>query len=452
MTRSDVTFPSGDGTCAGWLYEPAGAATPGPVVVLAHGLGGVKEMRLDAFAERFCAAGYRCLVFDYRHFGASSGEPRQAPRHRAAGWRTGAAPSPTPAPSTAPTRSGWSCGGPPSAAGTCCGRRHAIHASRRSSPSARSPTGSPPPSPSPRSPLPRSPRAPCATPSAPDAAGEPLMIPTYGPPGSTALMTSPDSAAGVEALVPAGMEVRSDVAARFALDIIRYFPGRDARRITVPVHFAVCEDDAVAPTRATLRHAARAPRGEVRMQPGGHFDIYVGADFEHNIAQQARLPRRPRARRRVTAPPQAVRRRGSRLLPPDRAGPPVRLGLVERGIGARDGVLDVVAGPDRADAETDGGPRAGVPLADGSSDVVGVGGGREQDELVPAEPAHQAARAEDGLADLPEVAQRLVPGGVAVAVVERLEVVEVGDDHRHRLAVPAAVDLPLGGAQEAPRG
>ena len=45
--------------------------------VMAHGLGGVRQMRLDAFAERFSSAGYRCLVFDYRHFGAGAGEPRQ---------------------------------------------------------------------------------------------------------------------------------------------------------------------------------------------------------------------------------------------------------------------------------------------------------------------------------------------------------------------------------------
>ena len=48
-----------------------------PMPVMAHGLGGVRQMRLDAFAERFSSAGYRCLVFDYRHFGASAGEPRQ---------------------------------------------------------------------------------------------------------------------------------------------------------------------------------------------------------------------------------------------------------------------------------------------------------------------------------------------------------------------------------------
>lgn len=71
MTRSDVTFPSGDGSCAAWLYVPDDAPAPGPIIVMAH------QMRLDAFAERFSAAGYRCLVFDYRHFGASAGETRQ---------------------------------------------------------------------------------------------------------------------------------------------------------------------------------------------------------------------------------------------------------------------------------------------------------------------------------------------------------------------------------------
>lgn len=29
---------------------------------MAHGLGAVRGMRLDAYAERFCAAGYACLV------------------------------------------------------------------------------------------------------------------------------------------------------------------------------------------------------------------------------------------------------------------------------------------------------------------------------------------------------------------------------------------------------
>ena len=33
----------------------------------------------------------------------------------------------------------------------------------------------------------------------------------------------------------------------------------------------------------------KAPKGEVRMQPSGHFDIYVGNAFERNVAQQLDL-------------------------------------------------------------------------------------------------------------------------------------------------------------------
>src|SRR3954470_8788094 len=44
---------------------------------MAHGFSGTRDMRLDAYAERFADAGIAALLFDYRHFGASSGEPRQ---------------------------------------------------------------------------------------------------------------------------------------------------------------------------------------------------------------------------------------------------------------------------------------------------------------------------------------------------------------------------------------
>lgn len=294
MNRTNVAFAAGDGSCAGWLYEPttptstanAGTGrTAGPIIVLAHGLAGVKEMRLDAFAERFAAAGYRCLVFDYRHFGASSGEPRQLLDigRQQQDWRCAVAYART-LDGVAPERVVlW---------GTSFGGGHVLHTAASDARIAAVISQCPftdgiasslaiPPITSARVTA-------CAI---RDRIGalrgkEPLMIPSYGPPGSTALMTSPDSAAGVEALLPAGAEIRSDVAARFALDIIRYFPGREARKITCPVHFAVCENDSVAPTKATLRHAAKAPSGEIKLQPGGHFDIYVGADFERNLNQQ----------------------------------------------------------------------------------------------------------------------------------------------------------------------
>src|ERR1700757_3666929 len=74
--REDVHFTSGDDRISAWLYRPEGSG-PAPLLVMAHGLGAVRTMRLDAYAERFSAAGYGCLVFDYRHFGDSDGQPRQ---------------------------------------------------------------------------------------------------------------------------------------------------------------------------------------------------------------------------------------------------------------------------------------------------------------------------------------------------------------------------------------
>lgn len=75
--RSDVEFDAEGVTLRGWLYRPDGADDAVPVVVMAHGFSAVKEMYLDAYAERFASAGLAALVFDNRNFGASDGEPRQ---------------------------------------------------------------------------------------------------------------------------------------------------------------------------------------------------------------------------------------------------------------------------------------------------------------------------------------------------------------------------------------
>ena len=48
-----------------------------PTIVMAHGFSAVKEMYLDRYAEAFAKAGFACLVYDNRNFGASDGEPRQ---------------------------------------------------------------------------------------------------------------------------------------------------------------------------------------------------------------------------------------------------------------------------------------------------------------------------------------------------------------------------------------
>lgn len=287
MSRTDLTFPSGETTCAAWFYTPDRPSndTTTPIVVMAHGLGGVKEERLDAFAERFAAAGYACLVFDYRYFGASGGEPRQLldVNSQLADWEAAVAFARTLSDVDPDRIVVW---------GTSFGGGHAIVTAARDKRIAAA-----------ISQCPFTDGLASGTTMSPwvtakvtaravlDAVGAlagraPVSIPTYGPPGSTALMTSPDSVAGVEALVPTGASYPKDVAARIALQIPRHFPGRQAKNVDCPIHFAICERDTVAPAKPTQRFAAQARRGEIKLYDAGHFDIYVGEWFERNVADQ----------------------------------------------------------------------------------------------------------------------------------------------------------------------
>jgi fermentation-respiration switch protein FrsA (DUF1100 family) len=75
--RTDIEFDAEGTTLRGWFYRPDDTRGALPTVVMAHGFSATKEMYLDAFAERFAAAGLAALVFDNRNFGASDGQPRQ---------------------------------------------------------------------------------------------------------------------------------------------------------------------------------------------------------------------------------------------------------------------------------------------------------------------------------------------------------------------------------------
>src|ERR1700752_1451183 len=75
--RRELRIPSGNNDeLDAWVYLPARPG-PHPVVVMAHGIGGIKAAGLAPFAERFAGGGFAAIVFDYRHWGRSSGQPRQ---------------------------------------------------------------------------------------------------------------------------------------------------------------------------------------------------------------------------------------------------------------------------------------------------------------------------------------------------------------------------------------
>lgn len=81
MTRCDIQFKTGDGvTLRGWFYAPMTIPTESklPCLVMVHGFSALKEMDLDAFAERFVnELPISCLVYDNRGFGDSDTLPNQ---------------------------------------------------------------------------------------------------------------------------------------------------------------------------------------------------------------------------------------------------------------------------------------------------------------------------------------------------------------------------------------
>jgi predicted alpha/beta hydrolase len=76
ITLREVWFSSGGQRCAGRLFLPPGASRRA-CVVMAHGTTGTMDFGLAPYAQRFAEAGLVVLAFDYRHFGASEGRPRQ---------------------------------------------------------------------------------------------------------------------------------------------------------------------------------------------------------------------------------------------------------------------------------------------------------------------------------------------------------------------------------------
>jgi uncharacterized protein len=114
----------------------------------------------------------------------------------------------------------------------------------------------------------------------------PYMLAVVGPPGSVAAMNSPDAEPGYRALFEDDAQFRNEVTARIGLRVGRYRPIRHAARIACPWLVCVVDGDVVTPPQPALKAAGKAPRGEVRRYPGGHFDIYVGELFERVVADQ----------------------------------------------------------------------------------------------------------------------------------------------------------------------
>ncbi len=255
------------------------------MVVMAHGFSATRDQRLDAYAERFVSAGLGVLAFDYRHFGASPGEPRQLldiGRQRA-DYRSGIA-----------YARGLEWADPERIAlfGTSFSGGHVIAVGandpRIAAIVAQCPFTDG---------LASLPRLGTRNIALSTVAGlrdrvralagrSPHYIPAVGPPGTLAVMSTPDAQPGFAGITSPNSPWENRVAARIALTVGLARPGRAVWRLRAPILFCVCELDAFSSASQTLKYAARAPHGEIRRYPVGHFDIYVGQVFERAVTDQ----------------------------------------------------------------------------------------------------------------------------------------------------------------------
>jgi uncharacterized protein len=282
--RREIEIPLGRDHLCAWWYPAANDRRA--CVVLAHGFGGIKEMRLWAYAERFAAAGFHALVFDYRHFGGSSGEPRglidvsRQQQDWAAATRFVRDLEEVDAERVALWGTSFS-GGQVVIAAAGDPRIAAVVA---------------------QVPFADGLAALAAMPPAHglglvwngllDAVGsrigrKPHLVNVVGIPGDRdAVMTTPDALPGMMRLVPPGVRFDNAVCARIALRVGTIRPIRHAPDVACPLLVQVMDHDAVTPPGAAATMASKAPRGELLAYPGGHFDPYDGPLFERLVSDQ----------------------------------------------------------------------------------------------------------------------------------------------------------------------
>ncbi|HEX2313527.1 MAG TPA: alpha/beta fold hydrolase [Thermomonospora sp.] len=273
VERSRVSFASGDTTCTGYLYLPEDRTGPPPCVVLCHGFSGTMD-RLFPHAERFAAEGLAALVFDYRSFGESGGEPRQVVDVRGQQDDLRAA--------VAFARGDGRVD--PDAVllwGNSLGGAHAISVAAGD------------------------PRVPAVVAQIPfngfprkvegrstwdvlrlqavilwDALRgrlglSPHYIPMLGRPGELAVTATEEAERHIRTLSGEGETLwRNSVAPRGLLSMARYRPAEAAARLTMPLLVCIAADDHETPEETTRQLADRAPHGELRRYEGTHFAFY----------------------------------------------------------------------------------------------------------------------------------------------------------------------------------
>jgi uncharacterized protein len=287
VDREKVRFGSGDTECAAWHYP----GTNGACVIMAGGFAVTKEPGTDRFAKRFHDAGFAVVAFDYRRLGDSGGQPRQVVRIREqlADWRAAIGFAAT-RPGVDPTRLAvWGFSASGGHVLRVAARNPQLAAAIAQTPNADGPAAAR------NAARHQKPLAllRLAGRGILDALGglvgrQPLLVPLDGEPGTVAVLTTPDAIGGGNVLDPDNnyRDWKRVAAARSALRLGFYRPGRAASRVRCPLLVLVCDQDQSALAGPAVDAANRAPRGELVRMPGGHYEPFLDG---HEKAVEAEL-------------------------------------------------------------------------------------------------------------------------------------------------------------------
>jgi uncharacterized protein len=285
--REKVWFTSGGAECAAWRYP----GSNGACIVMAGGFAVTKEPATDLFAKRFSEAGFAVLAFDYRGLGDSGGQPRQVVRisEQLADWQAAISFAAT-LPDVDPARIAiWGFSASGGHVFRVAARNPALAAAIAQTPNADGPaaTRNAARHQQPLAMLRFTGRAVLDAIGA-RAGRQPRLVPLAGEPGTVAMLTTPDAQDGGRALNPGHRypDWQQAVAARSALRIGFYRPGRYASRVRCPLLVVVCDQDQSALAGPAVRAARRAPRAELVHLPGGHYAPFLD---DHELAAGAEL-------------------------------------------------------------------------------------------------------------------------------------------------------------------
>jgi len=255
---------------------------------MAHGLGGTRDAGLEPYAEKFSSAGYLVLLFDYRHFGASAGEPRQlfSIKRQLQDWEHAIKYVRSLEDVDPKCIALW---------GTSFSGGHVIVAAAKdgeiAAVSAQCPM------------MDAMAGAMCVI----QHAGiisflklgvygivdqlrsifhlSPLYIPLIAPLGELAVMSSHDSLSGFGEIVPPNW--RNEVSPRYVLTISNYRPVAYSNKVSCPVLIQVCMKDSLAPPHSAITTAKKiGNKAVLKKYECGHFDIYSGDHFTHASDEQ----------------------------------------------------------------------------------------------------------------------------------------------------------------------